>query len=61
VANRFRHLVETEDHDENDEQKSDPEHTDAGIESAKNKTKQESQRIHHPAHPLPVSQFAERA
>jgi hypothetical protein len=54
VANRFRHLVETEDHDENDEQKGDPERTVAGMESAKNKTKQESYR------PLPVSQFAER-
>jgi hypothetical protein len=49
VAKRFRHLVEPEDHDKNDEQKGDPERTVAGIESAKNKTKQESHRIHLPS------------
>jgi ankyrin repeat protein len=48
VANRFRHLVEPEDHNENDEQKGDPERTVAGMKSAKNKTKQESYRIHLP-------------
>jgi hypothetical protein len=50
----------SEDHDENDGQKGDPERTVAAIESAKNRTRQESHRIHLPAHPLSVSQFAER-
>jgi hypothetical protein len=48
VAKRFRQLVEPEDHDENDEQKGGPERTVGGIESAKNKTEQESHRIHLP-------------
>ena len=58
VAERLRHLVKAEHHNENDEQEGDSENAAPSVESAKNKAQQEPHRNHLPSskpRPTPIN------
>src|SRR5215471_10307545 len=58
MAERLRHLVEAEHHDENDEQEGNSEDAAPSVKSAKNETQQEPHRSHLPSskpRPTPIN------